>query len=160
MPEIRNPNLQSQGPGGGGGSGGDMRCTHDVHDAFDGRVPGLSVLFQQADAASDSHGYADPDQQAQRPGSPAGQPRLGRQRLGRRKAQTAAARAPTPTIAASLETQTTIENEQYKIVFTNRGAQIEHWILKKYSDSAGKPLDMVQPQLAEGLRVPAFVLYL
>ena len=32
--------------------------------------------------------------------------------------------------------------------FTNRGAQVEHWILKKYFDSAGKPLDLVQPQAA------------
>ena len=50
--------------------------------------------------------------------------------------------------AASLETEITVENELYRIVFTNRGAQVKHWILKKYNDSAGKPLDMVQPQAA------------
>jgi YidC/Oxa1 family membrane protein insertase len=62
--------------------------------------------------------------------------------------------AATPAVAAALETETTVENEQYKIVFTNRGAQVKHWILKKYLDSAGKPLDMVQPQAAEKFGFP------
>jgi YidC/Oxa1 family membrane protein insertase len=50
--------------------------------------------------------------------------------------------------------QTTIENEKYKIVFTNKGAQVEHWYLKGYNDTAGKPLDMVQPQAAEKFGFP------
>ena len=62
--------------------------------------------------------------------------------------------AATPPIAASLETDTTVENEFYKIVFTNRGAQVKHWILKKYFDSAGKPLDLVQPQAAARFGLP------
>ncbi len=62
--------------------------------------------------------------------------------------------AATPQIAASLETYTTIENEFYKIVFTNRGAQVKNWILKKYFDSAGKPLDLVQPQAAARFGLP------
>ena len=59
-----------------------------------------------------------------------------------------------------LETVTTVENELFKIQFTNRGAQVQHWILKKYSDSQGKPLDLVQPQAvahvqaAENLGLP------
>jgi YidC/Oxa1 family membrane protein insertase len=62
--------------------------------------------------------------------------------------------AATPQIAASLETYTTVENEFYKIVFTNRGAQVKNWILKKYFDSAGKPLDLVQPQAAARFGLP------
>jgi YidC/Oxa1 family membrane protein insertase len=62
--------------------------------------------------------------------------------------------SPTPAVAAALETETTVENEQYKIVFTNRGAQVKHWILKKYFDTAGKPLDMVQPQVAASFGLP------
>jgi len=67
-----------------------------------------------------------------------------------------AAKTPsaTPQIAASLETTTTVENEFYKIVFTNRGAQVKNWILKKYSDSSGKPLDLVQPQAAARFGLP------
>jgi YidC/Oxa1 family membrane protein insertase len=60
----------------------------------------------------------------------------------------------TPVVAAALETETTVENEQYKIVFSNRGAQVKHWILKKYTDTAGKPLDMVQPQAAALFGLP------
>jgi len=69
---------------------------------------------------------------------------------------TAKAKAPeaTPQIAASLETYTTVENEFYRIVFTNRGAQVKNWILKKYFDSAGKPLDLVQPQAAARFGLP------
>ena len=66
----------------------------------------------------------------------------------------AKAPAATPQITASLETYTTIENEFYKIVFTNRGAQVKNWILKKYFDSAGKPLDLVQPQAATRFGLP------
>ncbi len=59
-----------------------------------------------------------------------------------------------PQITAELETNTTVENELYRIVFTNRGAQVKSWILKKYYDSAGKPLDMVQPQAAAKFGLP------
>ena len=48
-------------------------------------------------------------------------------------------------------TETTVENDHYKIVFTNQGAQVRHWILKKYNDAEGKPLDMVQPQARRAL---------
>ena len=66
----------------------------------------------------------------------------------------APATSATPAITAAAETETTVENEQYKIVFTNRGAQVKHWILKKYNDTAGKPLDMVQPQAAARFGLP------
>ena len=59
-----------------------------------------------------------------------------------------------PAVAAALETETTVENEQYKIVFTNRGAQVKQWILKKYNDTAGKPLDMVQQQASAQFGLP------
>jgi YidC/Oxa1 family membrane protein insertase len=60
----------------------------------------------------------------------------------------------TPSVAAATETETTVENEQFKIVMTNRGAQVKHWILKKYNDTAGKPLDMVQPQASAQFGYP------
>ena len=47
--------------------------------------------------------------------------------------------APTPAIAAAVVAENTVENAKYKIVFTNKGAQVEHWYLKGYSDTAGKP---------------------
>ncbi len=57
--------------------------------------------------------------------------------------------AAAPQISATIESDTTVENELFKIVLTNRGAQVKHWILKKYFDSSGKPLDLVQQQAAQ-----------
>jgi len=62
--------------------------------------------------------------------------------------------AATPQISATMETTTTVENELFKITFTNRGGQVKSWILKKYYDSAGKPLDMVQQQAAAKFGLP------
>ncbi len=49
---------------------------------------------------------------------------------------------------ASSESQIVIENDVYKITFTNRGAQVKSWVLKKFSDDQGKPLDLVNPTAA------------
>ncbi len=87
-------------------------------------------------------------------------------------AQTQAQSAqPTPTVAATVagqsiqvpavqpvvaaaESTTTVENELYKITFSNRGAQATSWILKRYKDSYGQPLDLVHTQAAEGIGYP------
>jgi YidC/Oxa1 family membrane protein insertase len=62
--------------------------------------------------------------------------------------------AVSPSVAATVVTTTTVENENYKIVFTNQGAQVKSWVLKKYYDTAGKPLDMVQPQASAYFGLP------
>jgi YidC/Oxa1 family membrane protein insertase len=54
-----------------------------------------------------------------------------------------AATLESASISAAAEESSTIETALYKIVFTNRGALVKSWILKKYKDSAGKPLDLV-----------------
>jgi YidC/Oxa1 family membrane protein insertase len=53
-----------------------------------------------------------------------------------------------PSKQASSESQTVIENDLYKITFSNRGAQATSWILKKFSDDQGKPLDLVNSAAA------------
>jgi YidC/Oxa1 family membrane protein insertase len=45
--------------------------------------------------------------------------------------------------AASSEVETTVENDFYRVVFTNKGAQVKSWVLKKFKDDDGNPLDMV-----------------
>jgi YidC/Oxa1 family membrane protein insertase len=45
--------------------------------------------------------------------------------------------------AATSEVETVVENPVYRITFTNRGAQVKSWLLKKYKDDDGKPLDLV-----------------
>jgi YidC/Oxa1 family membrane protein insertase len=44
---------------------------------------------------------------------------------------------------AAAETETIVENELYRVVFTNRGGQVKSWILKTYKDEHGNPLELV-----------------
>ncbi|HET7441493.1 MAG TPA: membrane protein insertase YidC [Terriglobales bacterium] len=50
---------------------------------------------------------------------------------------------PSGSKQASSETKTTVENDLYRIRFSNRGAQVESWVLKKYDDDKRQPLDLV-----------------
>jgi len=49
---------------------------------------------------------------------------------------------------ASSESEIVIENDLYRIVFNNRGAQVKSWVLKKYTDDKEKPLELVNPVAA------------
>jgi YidC/Oxa1 family membrane protein insertase len=49
----------------------------------------------------------------------------------------------TPAVVAAAETSTVVENELYRITFSNRGGQVTSWILKKEQDTEGHPLDLV-----------------
>ena len=144
MPEIHNPNLQSQGASGGGG-GGDMRSTMAMMFVVLAAFLGYQYFF------------AKPKPQDQPPAVTQTQPAAPTPQAAQGPAPTAPTAKPssaTPQIAASIVTTTTVENELFKIEFTNQGAQVEHWILKKYFDSAGKPLDLVQPQAAARFGLP------
>ena len=56
----------------------------------------------------------------------------------------AATATPGPAKQAANETETVIESDLYKITFTNRGAHVKSWILKKYdNDAENGPLDLV-----------------
>jgi YidC/Oxa1 family membrane protein insertase len=55
----------------------------------------------------------------------------------------AASSSQTPAVQAPAETTTVVENELYKITFSNRGGQVTSWILKRYKDDEGQPLDLV-----------------
>jgi YidC/Oxa1 family membrane protein insertase len=43
----------------------------------------------------------------------------------------------------SSEQETVVENDVYRITFTNRGGRVKSWILKKFDDAHGRPLDLV-----------------
>jgi len=56
---------------------------------------------------------------------------------------------------ASSESETVIENDLYRIVFTNRGGQVKSWVLKKYKDRPdGNPLELVNNVAAEKYGYP------
>ena len=68
---------------------------------------------------------------------------------------------PVPVVGASKqaasETETVVENDLYRITFTNRGGQVKSWILKKYDDDHGKPLELVSSSGGE-IWISAFAL--
>jgi YidC/Oxa1 family membrane protein insertase len=55
---------------------------------------------------------------------------------------------------AAAESETVVENDLYRIRFTNRGAQVRSWVLKKYKDDKGQPLELVQKTAAEKYGYP------
>jgi YidC/Oxa1 family membrane protein insertase len=56
---------------------------------------------------------------------------------------------------ATAESETVFENDVYKITFTNRGAQVKSWILKKYdNDAQNGPLDLVHDAAASKYGYP------
>ncbi|HZI58819.1 MAG TPA: membrane protein insertase YidC, partial [Verrucomicrobiae bacterium] len=59
-----------------------------------------------------------------------------------------------PVKSATAETESVLENESYRITFTNHGASVKSWILKKYKDDAGKPFDLVNQTVAAQLGNP------
>jgi YidC/Oxa1 family membrane protein insertase len=152
LPEIQNPNLQSQGPGGGGG-GGDLRSMLTV--GF------LAVaIFLGFEYFQKPKPVPAPPAQTQQQSAPLSAPASSG--TSSQSASPASALQPgasgAPAITATAETETTVENPNYRIVFTNRGAQVKHWILKHYTQSDGKtPLDMVQAEASSRFGLPLSV---
>jgi YidC/Oxa1 family membrane protein insertase len=128
LPEFRNPNQA-------GGGSQDNRSFLLMMLVMVGVIFGLQYWRAQHNpqTASPDHQAAVTEQ------APASAP----------AASTAAPVAATTTSAATaavvgsaVET-TVVENELYKITFSNRGGQVTSWILKKYKDTEGHPLDLV-----------------
>ena len=55
---------------------------------------------------------------------------------------------------ATSEADTIVENDLYRITFTNRGGQVKSWVLKKYDDDKGQPLELVNRPAAEKYGYP------
>ena len=153
MAEFRNPNLQGQG-GDGGGSGGDMRGLMSITLLALVVLLGFQYFSKSKQPATPAP--AQTQSQAQNPlqsAQPAATP--GRTAPAQLAAgQVLAPAVATPVIAASAVAETTVENDNLKIVFTNRGAQVTHWILKgkqykDHPDPGGQQLDLVNPKTAD-----------
>ena len=71
-------------------------------------------------------------------------------------AASAKKKAPPPSAPqqAASESETVIENDVYRIVFTNRGGRVKSWLLKKYTDDKGGPLELVNSAAAEKYGYP------
>lgn len=151
MAEFNNPNLQGQGGSGSGGSGGDMRGL--ISMTFLALIVLLGFQFfskpKPATPAPAAPNQAQTQTQPAQPAASPAQPAQPRKATAPVKASV----VDTPAIAASAVAETTVENANLKIVFTNKGAQVEHWILegkqyKDHPDPGGQQLDLVNPRTA------------
>ncbi len=137
MPEYRNPQQES-------GGGGQSRMTLVLVVTFALILIGQFVLIKNKaknpppktstpTAAEQSPAPAAATQPEQAPESP--------------KTKSPKATGKTATLtehkAATGEIETVVENDLYRIVFTNKGAQAKSWVLKKYKDEKRQPLDLV-----------------
>ncbi len=135
MAEIRNPNQ-------GAGKGGDSKSLLVFSLVF-------LVMFLGMQ-------YFKPKKSAQPP-----QKQVAAQQQAAAGSAAAAAGGSTPTApvstgtaAAQNESIITVESELYRIQFSNRGASVRSWVLKKYKDDAGQPLDLVNVQAAAKFGYP------
>ena len=132
MPEIRNPNA-------GGGAGG----SQDNRSFLLMMFVMLGVLFGlQYWRARHNPQTAAPS----KPGAisaPANTSPGVNNTAAQATSSGTQASADASAIQASSETTTVVENELYKITFSNRGGQAISWVLKHYKDNEGHPLDLV-----------------
>jgi len=61
---------------------------------------------------------------------------------------------PTAGKQASSEAETVVKNDLYEIHFTNRGAQVKSWVLQKYKNEQGQPLELVNANAADKFGYP------
>jgi YidC/Oxa1 family membrane protein insertase len=141
LAEIRNPNQ----PGGGGGQ--DSRTLLIFSIVFVLIFLGLQYFSPKKKATQPETTASLASKSA--PGA-AVAPALPR------NATTGSTTAPADATAAA-ESTTVVENELYRITFSNRGGQAISWILKKYKDDDGKPLDLVNPRAAAKVGFPLSV---
>lgn len=133
MPEIRNPNAS--GPAGTGG-GQDSRSFLLMMFVMLGVIFGLQYWRAQHNPQTTNSGVPATATvpTAQKPGVESAATSI----------PVAGATEPTAhAVQAASESTTVVENEVYKITFSNRGGQAVSWILKRYKDNEGKPLDLV-----------------
>jgi YidC/Oxa1 family membrane protein insertase len=64
------------------------------------------------------------------------------------------AKSSVAAVQAAAESTTVVENELYRIEFTNRGGQVKSWVLKQFQDTDGHPLNLVHTQAAEKFGFP------
>jgi YidC/Oxa1 family membrane protein insertase len=140
LAEFSNPNLPAQG--GNGGSGGDSRGLIVFTLLAVLIFFGFQFFAKPKQTATQTENPSQTQQSEQHSSAQAASP--GQQP----RPQLAAGQAQAPSVVAPAVTETTVENKVLKIVFTNQGAQADHWILmgKQYLDHPGpdgQQLDLI-----------------
>lgn len=130
MAEIRNPNQA-----GGNGAGTDNRSLLVMMIVMVGVTVGLQYYRAKHNPQTAPTNAPLPQQTAPAAAAPA--------------SSEPAAAVAAPAVQAAAESTTVVENEVYKITFSNRGGQASSWVLKKYRDSEGNPLDLIHQGAAK-----------
>lgn len=142
MPEIRNPNAG----GSAGSSGGqDNRSFTLLMFVMFGVLLGLQywrARHNPQTAAPNAPAAVSAPAQGAHPAVPG---------VNNTAAAAPANGTPSaePAVQAAGESATVVENELYRITFSNRGGQATSWILKRYKDNEGQPLDLVHEGAAK-----------
>jgi YidC/Oxa1 family membrane protein insertase len=146
LAEFKNPNQQ-------GGGGQDSRSLFVMMFVMLAVFFGLSYYRQKTNPQTANPQHVSPNaptatqsQPAAQQATPAPAPAV--------PAPSAAQPSATPAVQAANESTTVVDNELYRIEFTNRGAQVKSWLLKQYKDSDGHPLNLVHTQAAEKYGYP------
>jgi YidC/Oxa1 family membrane protein insertase len=124
LAELRNPNAPTQGPGSGGGDSRFMIAILVMGVAF--------LAFQYFKPPTPPPPQQQQSQQVTQPQQIAS---TGTQPASPTNTATTPAAVAAPAVVAVSESETVVENELYKITFTNRGGLVKSWILKKYKRS-------------------------
>jgi YidC/Oxa1 family membrane protein insertase len=146
LAEIQNPNQQ----GGSGGGGQDSRSLYGFMIVFVLMIVAFQIFGPKKTPPPEPSQQKTQTTQTSTP----------RTSITATTAATAAVAsdlaAPAGnSVQASSESDTVVENELYRITFTNRGATVKSWILKKYKDdSQTKPLDIVNQDWAGKYGLP------
>lgn len=142
MAEIRNPNQ--------GGSGQDSSSLLVMMLVMIGVIFGMQYWRMKHQPVEPPKTVQQQSAAPQNQAAPAATPAA-----TNTAANTAApAAAGTPTIVAQTASTTVVENELYKITFSNRGGEVRSWILKKFKNDSGQPLDLVHQAAAEHFGYP------
>jgi YidC/Oxa1 family membrane protein insertase len=155
LAEIQNPNQQ-----GSGGGGSDSRSLFGFMIVFVLMVVAFQIWgpkkpqpepeHKNQPTATATNAAAAPEPIAPVQAAAAEKPSAKGKAAGR-KAESAAA---VTTVQAAGATETVVENELYRIVFTNRGGDVKSWVLKKFESDDGKPLDLVNVDAAGKFGLP------
>ena len=144
MPEYRNP---QQEPGGGG----DKRMLMVFAVTFALIILFQVFLFKKPPAQPPKSNENKPVQTSP---SPAESNEKSPSPSEATAQTTTAAAQNTPVKVASSQSETVVENDVYRITFTNQGGVAKSWVLKKYKDEEGKPLDLVNKLAADKYGYP------
>jgi YidC/Oxa1 family membrane protein insertase len=74
-------------------------------------------------------------------------------------AESASSEPAAGAISAASQQDYTLDTDLYRVIFSNRGATVRSWTLKKFKDSAGKPLELVNQVGAEKVGYPFTVTF-